>query len=376
MKSRIVSRCGRHHLAGIVAATVVAFALASCGHDQKTPTAPSTPVTPTTPTPTPLPTLQRVTLTVPTSIAPGESVQARASAVMSDGSIQDVTSLAQWSAGDRRRLDVNSSGIATGVASGEGFVFARYQTRSASATVIVVPAGTYRLRGVVTDEGQPLDQATVTVVGGVGAGAEAVTFPNSGYVLYGVGGHVRLQIKRDGYLNLIQELDVTDHRTVDFAMTIDHPREQVGGRYTLAIGGRCTVGSLQGADLPRTYEATVNQSGARLEVILSGADFLVTGGRGNRVEGTIDGLGRVKLVIGDTSPYYYYSYTGQYDIVERLAGTTVLVANGFVAATSSPSRISGSLSGRINVGSGIGPPFFQFSSQCYSSSHPFEMIRR
>jgi hypothetical protein len=110
-------------------------------------------------------------------------------------------------------------------------------------------------------------------------------------------------------------------------------------------------------------------------VILGGADFVVTGGRGNHFAGSIAGTNRVTLLIGDTTSYYYYSYTGQYDVVERLTGASVLVANGILTATASPSRISGSLAGYISVARGIAPPFVQFDSR-FSSSHPFEMVRR
>ena len=56
-----------------------------------------------------------------------------------------------------RVLEVSATGLAKGIGAGEAFINVRYQSRSASKSVLVLPAGTYRLKGRVTDDGVGLD---------------------------------------------------------------------------------------------------------------------------------------------------------------------------------------------------------------------------
>ena len=210
MAARLLRRWGKPEFVSLLVSGALTLAIGSCGHDEQTPV-----TGPVAPSPSPAPiaplTVTRVDLIVPPSIAPGQSLQFQANARMSDGSVQDVTSLAQWSAAGRL-IEIGSGGLAKGVSVGETFVTARYQSRSGSTTVLVLPAGTFRLKGTVVDEGQPLSGATVNIIGGTGEGLTTSTVSDGAYVLYGVGGHVRAQVKRDGYLNLLKDFDVTANR--------------------------------------------------------------------------------------------------------------------------------------------------------------------
>jgi hypothetical protein len=365
-------RIETRHPAATAGAVLLALALASCDKHEASP-APSTPLAPSPGQPV---TLARIDLVGPANIATGESVQLTASATRSDASVLDVTGQAQWSVSGTKVLEVSATGLAKGIGAGEAFISVRYQSRSASKSVLVLPAGTYRLKGRVTDDGVGLDGVTMTVIDGTGAGMVTVTGFDGSYVLYGVGGHVRLQAKRAGYSNAIRELDLADHRTFDVEMTPDRPRTNLQGRYTLTLTAVCPAGgSLVGVDLPRSYEAFVEQSGPRLNVTLTGADFILTRGRGNHFSGVIDGSDRVTFRISDASFYYYYYYGGQYDLVERLTSTSALVVSGTATATPSGSRISGELAGDIGVTQGTTPPFTRLSSHCYSPAHRFQMIR-
>src|SRR4029453_18933260 len=108
-------------------------------------------------------TLSRVALVVPASVAPGESVQFTANAIKTDGSVENVTGASVWNSSNTRVLQIGADGVANGVAAGEAFVSARYQNRSASSNIYVLPAGTYRLNGRVTDSGVGVAGAIVTV---------------------------------------------------------------------------------------------------------------------------------------------------------------------------------------------------------------------
>jgi hypothetical protein len=79
--------------------------------------------------------------------APGESLQLTLNARWSDGTTTDVTAQATWQTSNARTLTVTSSGLLTGVANGEGSVSGRYSGMSRSRSLLVLPTGTFRLRG-------------------------------------------------------------------------------------------------------------------------------------------------------------------------------------------------------------------------------------
>lgn len=352
--------------AAIAATVLIAIAAVSC--DSRKPT----PASPLGPTPTPTsPPIVRLELTAPASIAPGLSVQLGVNVVKSDNSVQDVTALSQWLSSNPRVLEVNAAGIAKGNALGEAVITVRYQSLRASTEALVLPDGTYRVKGTVTDTGIGLGGVAITVIGGVGDGLVATSDGNGAYGLYGVRGRIRLQAKRDGYLNRIEEVDAVENRLLDFGMTLDRQRPELGGRYVLTMARMpCT------ADVPdvRSYDATVEQTGPRLAVTLAGADFIVTRGHGNGFSGVMDGLDRVTFSLG--AAYNYYYYYGQYDVIERIGSTSALVIDGKATATISPTRISGTLNGEFLLVQGNVVPFTRILGRCSGSSHRFEMVRR
>ena len=99
----------------IGATILVAIGVASCDSRERTAVQPSTGPSPVTP----VPSLVRVELIAPGSIAPGESVQLTANAVKSDNSVENVTALAQWTSSDPAVLEISSTGVAKAMARGE-----------------------------------------------------------------------------------------------------------------------------------------------------------------------------------------------------------------------------------------------------------------
>jgi hypothetical protein len=310
-------------------------------------------------------------LNAPASIAPGLSVQLAVNAVKSDNSVQDVTTQSQWFSSNPRVIEINPAGMAKGNALGEAVITVRYQSLSASTQALVLPEGTYRVKGTVTDAGVGLGGVTVTVIGGIGDGLVATSDGNGAYGLYGVRGRIRLQAKRDGYLNRIEEVDAVENRLLDFEMTLDGQRLEVRGRYVLTIARMPCAG-----DIPevRSYDATVEQNGPRVAVTLAGADFIVTRGHGNGFSGLMNGPDRVTFSLG--AAYNYYYYYGQYDVIERITSTSALIIDGNATATISPTRITGTLNGEFLVVQGTAAPFTRVLSRCSGSSHRFEMVRR
>lgn len=355
----------------IGATVLVSIGVASCDSGEQSGFRPPT-------APAPGDAIVRVELIAPGSIAPGESAQLTANAVKSDGSVENVSARAQWTSSDRSVLDISSTGLAAATARGEAFIRVSYQSRNASTNMFVLPAGTYRLDGTVTDSGFGLSGVSVSVTDGGGNQLTTTTNANGKYALYGVRDRVRLQAKGSGYFDEIREIDVADHRTFDFDMRIERPRTDLRGRYRLTIDRSTITGSsCTGAGLPesRSYDATVDQDGPRLVVTLSDADFIITRGRGNAFKGAIDGNDRVTFALGEEDEYYW-EYRVQ-DLVERISATHTLVITGRVTAGLSPSGISGTLAGFFLRAEGTagGPPFKYLPNSCYAA-HRFEMVRR
>ena len=360
----------RSSTATIAAFVVAGMALISCDKHQTT--TPQPPVGPTTPTPSPTVQVVRVELSAPESLPPGTSAQLTVNAVKSDGTLENVTSQTQWSSTDIRVVTVDASGVARAIALGEVTISARYQNRSAGTSLLVVPAGTYRLKGRITDAGLGLPGVTVTVVRGTGEGLTTTTDVNGAYALYGVRDHIVLQAKRDGYLNGIQELDVTQSRVYDFGMQLDGDRINLRGRYALTLTRMPCTGDVP---VSRTYDATLEQNDRRLSVTLSGADFIVARGHGNTFTGSLDGT-RVQFSLSSASVYYYYYYYGQYDLIERLDTNHAFIVSGNVTAGATAQSITGTLNGVFSVALGNAPPFLRFQGRCVGASHRFEMARR
>src|SRR5262245_61737857 len=112
----------------------------------------------------PPPAVSSLTLTGPGTVALNETTQFTVTARMSDGTTLDVTNQAVWRSSNSAVLSVSANGVASGRGSGDVWVTASYSNRVAIKNdVIVVPAGTYRVSGSVTDEGTGIPEAHVDV---------------------------------------------------------------------------------------------------------------------------------------------------------------------------------------------------------------------
>ena len=316
-------------------------------------------------------TVLSIRIVAPTSVAPGSSAPVVVNATRSDGTTADVTSLVKWSMSSTRVLEV-ADGMVRGKEPGEVQIWAYYLNRSASTSILVLPEGTFKLAGTVTDGGVGLDGVTVAVIGGTGEGLSAVTDLSGSYRLYGVAGSVRLHAKKLGYENQTEALEVTTHRTADIRMSFAGERVRLAGTYEMTVTAASHCSTLTPAARTRSYTAHLEQDGARLSVVLTGADFIVTNGFGDRFQGTVIG-DRVTFQPG--IDYYYYYYLGEAALVERFP-PTALIINGNVSARQTATGLAGQLSGTIGLTRTATPPFTSFSSACYAGTHDFVMTRR
>ena len=108
--------------------------------------------------------LARLELQAPGEIPPGASVQLTADAVKPDGSVENVSSQAVWTPQTSDILQISPSGLATGKTRGEEFATARYAGLSASARILVLPPGTFRLSGIIKEEDVGVPGVAVTVI--------------------------------------------------------------------------------------------------------------------------------------------------------------------------------------------------------------------
>ena len=166
----------------------------------------------------------------------------------SDGSVEDVTSQSLFSPNTSPVLELTVRGLATGKANGQVFVNARFGTRNASKTILVLPTGTFRLSGNIKESGFGIEGVTVSVISGTGAGLTTTSGFTGSYALFGVKGLVRIETRKNGYLNLVQQLDVTEHRTHD----VEHRRRTGKNRFPgrLYACDCCRVVRSGGSSLP------------------------------------------------------------------------------------------------------------------------------
>lgn len=101
---------------------------------------------------------------------------------------------------------------------GAGLALAALGCSPSKPSTIVIPLGTYRLTGTVTESGLPVSKATVAVTSGIGTGLSVVTDLNGQYRIYGVAGAIDVTVSKDGYAPLVQPLVIATTSVVDVAI--------------------------------------------------------------------------------------------------------------------------------------------------------------
>jgi hypothetical protein len=214
------------------------------------------------------------------TIAPGNTAQLSASATHADGTSQDVTTTVQWHSSDTSILTISATGLASGIQAGDILVTATLSPGvAATQMILVVPAGTFRLSGVVRGLGGFLDGALVQVTAGIGAGLSSSTAGGT-YRLYGVAGNIQVTVSKTSDVPATQALTVDSNTVLDFDLVTVNPPPDLVGTYTLRITadpGCATAGdgALPAIGREREYTATIQPSGGNgIRAGLSGANFL------------------------------------------------------------------------------------------------------
>jgi hypothetical protein len=346
----------RHLLpVGIGVAIIAAVGvMAACNDGPKRVVGPSP--TPVAPSPTAPPVVVNVEISGPASIPPGQSAQFNATLRFSDGTTQTATSVFWYGGGQFFRVD--ASGLVTArEENGEGVLYAevtpngtappssgiRGPTIRSSREILVLPDGTYRMVGTVSENGPeptPVFGARVEIT--TGPRLVAVTDYEGRYRLYGIPPVVDIRVSRDGYQPHVQRLQLAEHATQNFQLALAAARLDLTGPYTLAIDTGCEPVSTPSGPLDLRhlrYDAVLTQRGSTVEVVLTESSrFRVNGfGRGDRFSGRVDSAGAT-FNLGGVSWYYYDTYP---DLVERMPDGTFLVVEGMVVTRGSRAGLAG-----------------------------------
>lgn len=348
---------------GCLVALLLSILPGACGDDS--PSAPSPVPSPATPITVGL------ELSGPEVVPVGGSEQFRAIEHLANGPSRDVTNEAVWRGGNSGILTVSNTGLASGHQPGETSLTVSYIGRTATRSrVFVLPPGTYKVSGMVTDEGTPVPGARVTVTAGASRGLSTTTLPDGYYRLYGVAGPTELRVTRTGYLDETRQLEVGRHETADFSLRLAAPRTMIAGTYALRVSAAADCSSLPDDIRTRTFTAAIQQAGPTVTVTLSGSTFQTGGGRVlNTFPGTVEPTG---ITFQVTGPYvYYYWYISYPSVLEQLTATVGYSFSGSVSATSSGSRISGTFEGFV----GTYDPTLKPLVVCHSGRHQFVLSK-
>jgi hypothetical protein len=285
---------------------------------------------------------------------------------------------------------VDASGLATArQQSGEDVLSADITTSAGMARgsreVLILPDGTYRMVGNVTESGPaatPIDEARVEVTSG--STLVAVTDWDGRYRLYGVPGIADVRVTRNGYQPHVGRVQLAEHTTQDFQLALTGTRLDLAGSYTLAIDVACSTSTPVPADVRHlSYAAFLTQSGPGLEVVLTESSrFRVAAGRGDRFSGRADAAGATFNLAGFSEGFYYYGPQSPFDyanLVERLPGGTYLVVTGAAMTRSLRAGLSGDLKGSVVSHDSRFPGIPLLSSMkglCHSDAHRFSLSPR
>ena len=166
---------------------------------------------------------------------------------------------------------------------------------------------------------------------------------------------------------------VSTHGTVNFVLPLSGPRLHVSGLYSLTIAAAAECRDrLPEEAWTRRYDATVHQQGPLLRVELSGATFVVSGGKGNSFNGRVEPSG-VSFYLA--SPDYYFYYGVYVDLVEELSPPNYLIIDGSATLNGTSDALDGTLNGTFSVYNQDPRRLQRPTAQCRSGQHRFTLRR-
>jgi hypothetical protein len=309
----------------VVFAAALTAGLVACGDDSPRPPAgPSSPAV-----------LVAVTLAGPAEIAPGSTGQFTLTAIYSDNSTSDVSSSALWNAQGTGALRSVGSGRFEGVAAGEGRVQVNFMGRVATKPVLVLPAGTFKLSGVIQDVAGNVGGVDVQVMSGTGAGQSAKSQEFSGrYAVYGVAGVVGLRVSAPGYATQDLSVTVTGHQEQSVKLLTAGTTVDVSGQWTLSVStsGTCSQ-SWSPEARKREVVANITQQDTRLTISFQNVPRWVS-----------DTTGRIASDAFSMT-LFYDDYYLDWGLTQQVSSTEWVGVNGEFRGVAKGPAIAGTLTG-------------------------------
>ena len=174
--------------------------------------------------PTPTASVTSVTVTGSPPLI-GLTEQFTATAALSNGTTQNVTSQATWQSSNTAIATVNNAGVVTGVASGDVDISATYQA-VAGRTRVTVNAATYSISGNVTDaaSGGVLPNINMQITSGPSTGLATKTDAAGAYTLSGVlAGSATVSASAVSYETQAKTVTVVGNTKLDFVLARTPP---------------------------------------------------------------------------------------------------------------------------------------------------------
>jgi hypothetical protein len=305
----------------------VLAALSGCGGGSPTP--PTTTSTTTTTTSTSSVVGLAVTGASGQS-APGQTTQLTATATMSDGTNQNVTSQATWDSSNAAIATVSNAGLVTAVAAGDADIRASYRSLNSSARISVAPAAKprHRLSGVLTDQinGRGVEQARVDVTNGTNAGRTTTTATDGTYSFSDlIEDSFTIRFSSPFYEAAERSVTLSSDARMDVVMKPNADVSPFYGKYIVSLSIR-----QQNCEFPVTPAATAeltlsgSKDGTTFNATIFERDNLRSYGGRMGTDGTFSGNGG-GLIVGLRgllkSPTYGHDYTGS--IEGRVSGRSV-----------------------------------------------------
>ena len=333
-------------------------------------------------------TANSVEIVGPSSVPPGTPTQYTANVRLSNGVTKGTSTVSdlRWQISNGL-MQVSASGLVTPVATqGEATLTAIFRmgnvTRQSSREIVILPNGTFRVVGRITEAGV----ATIPVVGArveVESGSPfAITDSGGNYRLYGVPPSATLRVSAPNYETETVPVQLSANSTRNVSLFFSGQRPNYAGNYNLTIQALGSCGTMPAEFRTRQYQAEVSQSGTALEVTLTAPTFrLSSAGRGNRFSGFITSSGAVFSLTWPDSYYYYYYYifyspSGYPNLVEAVSNTRYLVTRGNFTTTGSPGGLSGTTSGTVTLWDANFPGFRQRLLSICSGATSFRLDPR
>ncbi|MGE5836166.1 MAG: carboxypeptidase-like regulatory domain-containing protein [Acidobacteriota bacterium] len=282
--------------------------------------------------------MSRVLVSGPTQVAPGGTASFTAIATYTDGSTQDVTLSANWSAFPAGVVRLTNPGQFDVLTAGETRIQASFRGTSSGLPLLALAAGTFKLSGTVRDASGVVE--AVVVEARFGGGSKSFTTSRDGkYAFYGVAGAVELLASARGYDPADMTFSVSENTVRDVSLTTTATPLNLAGSWTLSLSASSPCSDSWPETIRHREEPTdITENGTRLTFKFTSPTFQPAfAGISGRIAGS-----EFSMAI-DFDDYYL-----DYGLLERPSPTDWVGVFGTGEGTGDQSTISGTFNGRFD----------------------------